>query len=60
MKDKVVIDIAYCGGCGWSLLAKKLCDSTKKKIPGALIDCRPENEYTGVLKVSFVLDKDKQ
>lgn len=57
-KDKIVIEIAYCGGCGWSLLAKKLTDALKKKLPSSLIDCRPENEYTGVLKINFVLGKD--
>lgn len=59
-KDKIVIDVAYCGGCGWSLLAKKLTDALKKKIPSCLIDCRPENEYTGVVKISFVLGKDSK
>ena len=43
VKDNIVIEIAYCGGCGWSLLAKKLLDSIKKKLPQSLIDCRPEN-----------------
>ena len=40
-KSNIVIDIAYCGGCGWSLIAKQLCDSVKKKLPSAMIDCRP-------------------
>jgi hypothetical protein len=42
VKENVVVEVAYCGGCGWSIPAKKMCESIKTKIPKAVIDCRPE------------------
>lgn len=54
VKENVIIEVAYCGSCGWSLPAKKVCDAIKKQLPNAVIDCRPENEFTGVLTVTLI------
>lgn len=43
IKQNVVIEVAYCGSCGWSMTAKKVADAIKKQLPSAVIDCRPEN-----------------
>lgn len=56
-KENIIIEVAYCGSCGWSVPAKKLCDSINKELPSAVIDCRPENEYTGVMKVTLIIDR---
>ena len=40
-KENIVIEVSYCGGCGWSVPAKKVCDAIKAKIPKSVIDCRP-------------------
>lgn len=29
-KENVVIEVAYCASCGWSMIAKKVCDAIKK------------------------------
>ena len=55
-RENVVIEVAYCGSCGWSSLAKRLCDEVKKQLPKAIIDCRPEAEYTGVVKTTLIYD----
>jgi predicted Rdx family selenoprotein len=33
VKENVTIDISYCGGCGWSLPAKKICEEILLEIP---------------------------
>lgn len=30
VKQNIIIEVAYCGSCGWSMAAKKLCDLIKK------------------------------
>lgn len=57
IKDNVVIEVSYCGGCGWSIPAKKVCDAIIKKMPKSTVDCKPEESYTGVMKISLVIDK---
>ena len=49
--------MAYCGGCGWSIPAKKVCDGIKTKLPLTQIDCRPEEVFTGVLEINLIVDK---
>jgi hypothetical protein len=56
VKQNVIIEVAYCGGCGWSLPAKKVCDAIKQKLPLSVIDCRPEEVFTGVLEVNLLLE----
>ena len=41
VKENVIVEISYCGGCGWTLPAKNVCDAIKKQIPSAVIDCKP-------------------
>ncbi len=53
-KQNVIIEVAYCGGCGWSIPAKRVCETIKGKIPMAVIDCRPEENFTGTLVVSLI------
>jgi hypothetical protein len=48
-KLNMVIDVSYCGGCGWAKIAQKICESIRLEIPQAIIDCRPEDNYTGSL-----------
>lgn len=43
VKENIVIEVAYCGSCGWGLPAKKVCDAIRAQLPSAVIDCRPEN-----------------
>lgn len=57
VKENIVIEVAYCGSCGWGLPAKKVCDAIRAQLPSAVIDCRPENEFTGVLKVTLITNK---
>lgn len=40
-KENIIIEVAYCGGCGWSIPAKKVCEAIKNKLPRSTIDCRP-------------------
>jgi hypothetical protein len=42
IKENVVVEVVYCGGVGWSVPAKKVCEGIKAKMPKCLIDCRPE------------------
>lgn len=56
-KENVIIEVAYCGSCGWAIPAKKLCDRIKAELPKAVIDCRPENEYTGLIKATLIVDR---
>jgi predicted Rdx family selenoprotein len=41
-KENVIIEVTYCGGCGWTLPAKRVCESIKKRLPKSVLDCRPE------------------
>ena len=50
----VVIEVAYCGGCGWSSTANQVAAAIKDKLPKAVIDCRPEEGYTGLLEVYLI------
>ena len=54
VKANVVIEVAYCGGVGWSLPAKKVCEEIRRRIPRAVLDCRPEDVVTGVLTVGLI------
>ena len=54
VRENVVIEVAYCGGVGWSVPAKKVCEEIKRRIPRAVLDCRPEETVTGVLEVSLI------
>ena len=49
VKENIIIEVTYCGGCGWSIPAKKVCDAIKTKLPKGTIDCRPEDVFTGIL-----------
>lgn len=55
-----IIDIAYCGGCGWSGLANQVAAAIRNKLPKAVIDCRPEDGYTGQLVVSLILKNNEK
>lgn len=57
VKENVVVEVVYCGGVGWSVPAKKVCEGIKAKLPKCLIDCRPEDVFTGVLEVNLLLDR---
>ncbi len=50
-----MIEVSYCGGCGWSVPARKVCDAIKAKLPKSVIDCRPEEVFTGVLEVHLLI-----
>lgn len=56
-KQNLIIEIAYCGSCGWSMVAKKLCDNIQQRLPRAVIDCRPENSYTGTIEATIIVEK---
>lgn len=58
-KPNVIIEISYCGGCGWTKTAQKLCQAIKTQLPEAIIDCKPEDKYTGLLEASIIVDKVK-
>lgn len=32
-KEEYVVEVVYCGGVGWSVPAKKVCEAIKDKIP---------------------------
>lgn len=57
MRENVVVEVVYCGGVGWSVPAKKVCEGIKAKLPKCLIDCRPEDVFTGVLEVNLLVDR---
>lgn len=50
----VVVEIAYCGGCGWSSTANQVASAIRSRLPKAVIDCRPEDGYTGLLEISLI------
>lgn len=54
-KQNIVIEVSYCGGCGWSGPARKVCDAIKAKLPKSVIDCRPLEVFTGVLEVNLLI-----
>jgi len=54
-KENIVIEVSYCGGCGWSVPAKKVCDAIKAKIPKSVIDCRPLEVFTGILEINLLI-----
>lgn len=49
VKENIVVEVVYCGGVGWSVPAKKVCEGIKAKLPMCFIDCRPEEVFTGML-----------
>jgi hypothetical protein len=53
-KQEIVIEITYCGGCGWSVPVRKVCEAIRVKLPHSLIDCKPLEEFTGVLEVHLL------
>ena len=55
VKENIIIEVTYCGGCGWTLPARRICDSIKQRLPHCVIDCRPEEVFTGVLEVNFLI-----
>ena len=57
VKQNIIIDIAYCGGVGWTGIAKKLCDRIQQRLPRATIDCRPETNFTGNLEATLIIDR---
>ena len=59
-KEHVIIEISYCGGCGWTKVVQQLCDSVRAQLPKATIDCRPEDKFTGVLEASLIINKAKK
>lgn len=54
-KQNIVIEVTYCGGCGWTIPVRKLCDAIKQQLPTSVIDCRPEQDFTGVLEVNLLI-----
>ena len=40
-KQNIIIEVTYCGGCGWTLPARRVCDAIKTRLPHSVIDCRP-------------------
>ena len=54
-KPNVIIEVTYCGGCGWTLPARKVCDSIKQRLPHSVIDCKPEEVFTGALEIVFLI-----
>lgn len=54
-KENIVIEVTYCGGCGWTIPARKVCEAIKQRLPTAVIDCRPEEVFTGVLEVNLLV-----
>ena len=59
-KENVIIEVAYCGGVGWSIPAKKVCESIKARLPKALIDCRPEEVFTGVMEINLLVENSQK
>lgn len=57
VKENLVVEVVYCGGVGWSVPAKKVCEGIKAKLPKCFIDCRPEEIFTGVLEINILVDK---
>ena len=55
--SSVIVEVAYCGSCGWGLIAKKVCDAIRVQLPKAVIDCRPENDFTGLIRISVMASK---
>ena len=51
----MVIEVSYCGGCGWTVPARRVCDAIKTNLPLSVIDCRPEEVFTGVLEVNLLI-----
>ena len=41
VKENVIIEVSYCGGVGWTIPAKKVCEGIKNRLPMSVIDCRP-------------------
>ena len=58
-RENVIIEVSYCGGCGWTVPARKVCDAIKTKLPKSVIDCRPEEVFTGVLEVNLLTGEQK-
>lgn len=52
-----MVEVVYCGGVGWSVPAKKVCEGIKAKLPKCFIDCRPEEVFTGVLEIHILVGK---
>jgi len=40
-KQNIVIEVSYCGSCGWSTAAKILCEAIKERLNDAILDCKP-------------------
>ena len=55
VKENIIIEVTYCGGCGWTLPARKVCEAIKNKLPTSVIDCRPEEVFTGVLEINLLV-----
>lgn len=58
--QNLVIEVTYCGGCGWTLPARKVCDAIRTRLPRSVIDCRPEEVFTGVLEVNLLVGEKGQ
>lgn len=54
-KQNIIIEVTYCGGCGWTVPARKVCEAIKQRLPMSVIDCRPEEVFTGVLEVNLLI-----
>lgn len=60
VKESLVVEVVYCGGVGWSVPAKKVCEGIKERLPKSFIDCRPEEVFTGVLEIHLLVGKQER